>query len=87
MLWDLMPLPRLRKINTECGWHAYMEGKTKAPPPSGEGFLTKGNPPMLRWLVRGILFLSFDARIVKMVNTRSGINRYGIANLGVHGRS
>ena len=31
MLWDLMPLPRLRKINTECGWHAYMEGKTKAP--------------------------------------------------------
>ena len=46
-----------------------------SPPPSGEGFLTKGNPPMLRWLV------------VKMVNTRSGINRYGIANLGVHGRS
>ena len=36
---------------------------------------------MLRWLVRGILFLSFDARIVKMVNTRSGINRYGIANI------
>ena len=31
MLWDLMPLPRLRKVNTECGWYAYMEGKTKAP--------------------------------------------------------
>ena len=31
MLWDLMPLPRLRKVNAESVWYPYKEGKTKAP--------------------------------------------------------